>query len=611
MKPRNYQNKAVEVTRLNKVNLFTMPQRSGKSFVFFMLVDKYKFKKVLIIVGYRKILKQLKTYFEDSTFILAGEEFNPEARVHIASFQTMNNRDIDLTQYSCIIQDEYHSRLSKKAKEVVFQEDCTVCLFTGTPLDNTNRRLTKGIDNFIQPTSVRELLENNWLAPTKFLMNSNMIESNKGELKTNRQDFDENTVRRIIQKEDLLQNIKNLILEENLLDNHHTVIYVNYIQTATELYEKLSELPNVNIIHSKMSQKEQDLALQRYENGSQGIIISVRSLSLGWDSPKTDRLIYGLFTKIHSLALQILWRASTINPEDPSKQAICYDMTGQLANINPYTDFSEYGKFKESCKNQCKVFPENSIERHICMESCNIPEDSFLICNGIPSHSFEEDPYKSEFVTKGKPCKQGHPFYQIEYKTTVPPDSIGKLWKWSKCPSCQFITRYTLTTITEPLKTIEMYQEDIPQNEVTVLYNRELRQALLIIDDLKLKQYKYQVVKSQEELYTYCLSIFKSRKFTITCNVNLPKLDNITVNKSLEPYIEVVDWDKEGKQSSIMKKIVTTRLAKLITSFGYKKGFLFYLNKTISSNEKEWTTLLDKNPDKFKVNKLKQKLEEK
>ncbi|MCK5535636.1 MAG: DEAD/DEAH box helicase family protein, partial [Bacteroidales bacterium] len=207
LKPRPYQSLATNNVQEKKINLIVMPQRSGKSFTMEMIIQTLQPKKTLIIVGYRKIILQLKNYFDDSTFILSGKPFNSNAAVHIASFQTLDNRNIDLSQYDCIIQDEYHSRTSKKAKSIVFQENTTICLFTGTPLDNKNRLLTKDIDNLIQPTSVKELIENKWLAPTQFSMNSNMIERNSQDLFTKKQDFDETVVRRIIQKEDLLELI--------------------------------------------------------------------------------------------------------------------------------------------------------------------------------------------------------------------------------------------------------------------------------------------------------------------------------------------------------------------------------------------------------------------
>ena len=50
--------------------------RAGKSFVMELAIDKYKFTKVLILVGYRKIVKQLSTYY-------AGNFTNPKAKVKV------------------------------------------------------------------------------------------------------------------------------------------------------------------------------------------------------------------------------------------------------------------------------------------------------------------------------------------------------------------------------------------------------------------------------------------------------------------------------------------------------------------------------------------------
>ena len=62
MQPRLYQQQAVDAIQLGKTNLLCLPMRSGKSFVMELAIDKYQFNKVLILVGYRKIVKQLSTY---------------------------------------------------------------------------------------------------------------------------------------------------------------------------------------------------------------------------------------------------------------------------------------------------------------------------------------------------------------------------------------------------------------------------------------------------------------------------------------------------------------------------------------------------------------------
>lgn len=310
MKPRPYQQEAVDSIELGKTNLLCLPQRSGKSFVMKLAIDQLKFSKVLILVGYRKIVKQLSTYYPNtSTFILAGEEFDHSKQIHIATHQTFNNRTIDINEYDCIIIDEFHSRMSATVYELL-DNSATHLLFTGTPLTNRNRIITKGIDKFIQPVTVKDLLENDYIAPTKFMSNSDIIGKHANELKTTKQDFDETIVRQLIKTEDMLGNIRKLIIDNSLDTKHNTVIYVNYIDTAEQLHTLLTDLNNVQLVHSKLSDKQQTQALADYESGP-GILINVRALSLGWDSPRTDRLIYGFFTKIHSLALQILWRAST------------------------------------------------------------------------------------------------------------------------------------------------------------------------------------------------------------------------------------------------------------------------------------------------------------
>ena len=106
MQARPYQQTAVDSIKLNQVNLCVLPMRAGKSYLIKLIIDKYQFKKVLIVVGYRKIVQQLASYFPSHTHILSGLPFDHTQQVHLASFQTIANRDIDLSEYDLIVQDE-------------------------------------------------------------------------------------------------------------------------------------------------------------------------------------------------------------------------------------------------------------------------------------------------------------------------------------------------------------------------------------------------------------------------------------------------------------------------------------------------------------------------
>lgn len=582
MQPRLYQTAAVNDIQLGTTNLLSLPMRSGKSAIMKFVIDQYKFNKVLIIVGYRKIVLQLSNYYQDRfTYILSGESFDHSKQVHIATHQTFNNRDINSSEYDCIIIDEFHSRTSKAVYDLL-NNQATHLLFTGTPLTNRNKLITKGIDNFIQPVTVMELLKQNFIAPTKFLSNSDILGKHAEQLTTSKQDFDQDVVRQIIKTEDLLGNIRKLIIEQQLDTKHNTVIYVNYIETADTLHKLLIDLNNVQLVHSKLTDKQQNQALIDYESGP-GILINVRALSLGWDSPQTDRLIYGFFTKIHSLALQILWRASTLNPNNPDKIAHVYDLTGQLGFVNPYTDFSSYSK-KQSCKDQClEQYGNDPMQLYFCMESCK-GEPIVVTCDGKQPYHHTENPFIQDYrVVEGKPCGEPYPSWKFKYKTVDA--GLGLVTKYQKCP-CGCITAYDVKTLHQPSELIPVYDEHKIMNTLTILFSKEHMKALALFDDVAKTKYKLMQFDSSESLYIEACKFFGSKPFQILSNAAMPKLPNVSVNNRLSVVLPLIKWDTPN--SGFIKKLVKHKLEHICEFLDIKKGFVYYLAKHITShNEKQ------------------------
>lgn len=610
MHARPYQQQAVDLIQLNKVNLLCLPMRAGKTFIMALAINQYKFKKVLVVVGYRKIVEQLAKYFPSHTHILAGMSFDHSAQVHLASFQTLANREINLQEYDCIIQDEYHSRTSKTAANIVFQSSCTVLLFTGTPLTDSNKLLVKNIDNFIQPITVKELIDNKWLAPTRFLSNSTVITDHSKELSTTKQDFDENVVRQIIQKEHILQNIIELINSKKLDTEHKTLIYVNYIATANELYALLKHHHNVFIVHSQLTNKQQTKAIQEYQAVKFGILINVRALSLGFDSPTTDTLIYAFFTKIHSLCLQILWRASTIDPDNPNKIATVYDMTGQLAFVNPYTDFKSYSN-KLSCKDQCaKQYPTDPLAQYFCMESCT--SNPILVpCIGKLSPSLAKHPFISNYtVFEGKPCMESRPVWEYEYKSQD--ISLGLIRKWSKCLGCGCISYYDVQTMTTQTVLTEVYREDKPTNTVIIIFNESLHKAFAVFDKLKSTTYIKGFYSSSTDIITTATKYFGASSFTIVANRKLSNLPDLTVLPALSNAIDYVSWDEASDNSNFIKYLIRAKLTEVCSEHAIKPGYIHYTMQLVNSdNEKQVLTFLNKsNLDRAKVVKFFKKFQD-
>lgn len=582
MQPRQYQTTAVDAIVIGKTNLICLPMRAGKSAVMKFAIDKHQFSRVLIIVGYRKIVKQLSSYYPDRyTYILSGEPFDHSKQIHIATHQTFNNRDICPSEYDCIIIDEFHSRMSA-AVYALLDNSATHLLFTGTPLTPKNKIITKGIDNFIQPVTVKDLLEAKYLAPTKFMSNSDILGRHAQELLTTKQDFDQSIVRQIIKTEDLLGNIRKLIIEQQLDTKHNTVIYVNYIETAEQLFALLSDLNNVQLVHSNLPDKQQSQALVDYESNP-GILINVRALSLGWDSPRTDRLIYAFFTKIHSLALQILWRASTINPSDPTKIATVYDMTGQLGFVNPYTDFSSYSK-KKSCKDQCyEQYGSDPMQLYFCLESCH-GEPIVVTCDGKQPFHHNENPFITNYrVIEGTPCKQPYPSWEFQYRTIDA--GLGLVTKYQKCP-CGCVTAYDVKTLHQPSDMIPVYDEHKIMNTVTILFSKERMRALALFDDISKSTYKILQFDSSESLYIEACKFFNSKQFQIVSNARLPKLPNVFVNNQLNAVLPLIVWDTPN--ANFIKKLIKFKLEQLCEYFGVKPGMIYYVSKYIQrDNEKQ------------------------
>lgn len=581
MIPRQYQLDTVQQIELNKVNLCSLPMRSGKSFIIKLIIEHYDFKKVLILVGYRKIVLQLSNYFPDHTYILSGKEFNHEAKIHIGTFQTFNLRDININEYDCIIIDEFHSRMSETVYELL-NNQATHLLFTGTPLTPRNKLITKGIDKLIQPVTVKDLLEAGYLAPTKFMSNSDILGRHAQELLTTKQDFDQSVVRQIIKTEDLLGNIRKLIIDQQLDTKHNTVIYVNYIETAEQLYNLLADLNNVQLVHSKLTDKQQSAALEAYDSAP-GILINVRALSLGWDSPNTDCLIYAFFTKIHSLALQILWRASTLNKHNPNKVATVYDMTGQLGFVNPYTDFSSYSK-KKSCKDQCyEQYGDDPMQLYFCLESCK-GEPIVVTCDGKQPFYHNENPFITNYrIISGTPCKQPYPSWEFQYKTVDA--GLGLVTKYQKCP-CGCVTAYDVKTLHQPAEMIPVYNELKIMNTVTILFSKERMKALAIFDDISKSNYRIFQFDSSETLYIEACKFFHSKPFQIISNARLPKLPNVEVNSRLSAVLPLIAWDTPN--ANFIKKLIKFKLEQLCEYFGIKPGMIYYVSKYIQrDNEKQ------------------------
>ena len=598
---RPYQQQYIDNIQITKSNLIISPMRSGKSLIIKGIIDKYfSDKKVLIIVGIRHIVLQLATYYAESdfTFILAGKDFDHTKRIHVSSFQTLTRRDIELTDYDAVFIDEVHMRFNTSIVKQIRKLECTRVYFTGTPITNRNTFLSDEFDNVLEFTNIKQMIDDGYLAPTRFLMIGNMLKD-EDSMKLRNGDYVNEDIDQIIDKTALIDWI---IKDDSVYEwstNHKTIMYTNSIATTEKIVNQFNS-PNIRAIHSKLTAKQIEDTMHWFESVSNGIIINCRMLTVGVDIPSADTVVYLLPTKIHSLFLQSIFRAST---KSGDKVATVYDYSGMLNKVNPYDN--QWKKPKLSCKDQCiKQYPNDPLAQYFCMEACK--SNPILVpCRGQLPISLAEHPFISNYqIHSGKPCNESRPMWEYEYKQTNP--STGILTKWTKC-KCGCVTSYDVRTLAEPSAMIQVYSDAKPTNTVTVLLSVEQHKALALFDDLSSKLYHIGMYDSSEAIYEAATQYFQSKPFQIMSNVQL-KLPNVQVNPNLDQVMPLIDWFSDNQ--GFIKKLIKAKLTSMVSDFAMKPGYTWYvLNAVNESNQKSVLQFLKSDPDRSKFIKYFKKLQ--
>ena len=599
MVDRPYQTQYINGIQPNKSNLLISTMRSGKSHMLERIIDKhFAGKRVLVLVGMRNIVLQLANYFPDHTFILAGKHHDDTKHIHLATFQTFVRRDVDLSSYDLIAIDEAHMRYDTTIVKQIRALNCTRLFMTGTPLKPNGRFLDPTIDNILEFTSMKQMLEDGYLAPTRFISRYNLLAS-ESEIGVKGGEYVDVDVERILDKQAVVDQLVADATEFKWATEHKCILYVNSITTATKVFDAFADPFNVRVIHSKLTKQQLADVTDWYGSTDHGIIINVRMLTIGYDSPSTDTILYLTPTRIVSLFLQSVWRASTLNGD---KVASVYDYSGTLGRINPF--FNDWRKAKPTCREQCESI-RDPMQRFFCQASCK-SDPPMSNCTGQLPYSFIDNPYVSNFtVHAGSPCGESVPSFECKFKTTEP--AIGISRRWRKC-KCGTVTYYDIETLQKPSEMVELYQAEVKRDTVTVVYSREHKKAIAAFDCLNKSSYSIFKFNSSQELYEKCLEYFPST-FQIVSNIAMPKLPNVAVDKSLDFVLSLItDWDSDNK--GLVRKLIKAKCLSIVDFLGMKKGFVYYFMKGVTSkNEKEVLEFLNgESINRQKLSKFSQKI---
>lgn len=309
---RDYQKKIIKDTfqalHTHKAPCVVAPCGAGKSVIIATIIKIFTDKKanVLFLVHVKELQEQIK-----NTLINAGVNVN---YVNVAMVQTQVRKTSDRTDYKLIVTDENHHSLANSYVKIYERYSNAKRIgFTATPIRLNGGGLGDVNDILIESVDVQWLIENNFLAPFKYLAPS-VIDVDK--LKLSKGDYSNKSIDGSFKKS-ILGDVKKIY--DKYLKGCKTIVYCHSIEHSEVVAKTLGGVT----LHSKIDKYQRDQIINDFRTGKVNVLCNVMVLGEGFDVPDCDAVILLRPTKSLSLFIQQSMRCMRYKP---NKQAIIVDM---------------------------------------------------------------------------------------------------------------------------------------------------------------------------------------------------------------------------------------------------------------------------------------------
>lgn len=391
MKLRPYQEQSIEKLRASiqgghKTPILCLPTGAGKTVTFSHLAHKAIEKGSFIhVVCHRAELieqaeKTLKAYGVD----LKHVAFN--------MVQTLTRSPHKIPQADLTIIDECHIGNFRKFCDIV-QDHTQIIGVTATPLSASKRNpLNLTFDDVIAPVQISDLIDEGFLAkPVYHLANVNtdsLVLNSTGDFSNASQDA-------------AYSQLFNLDTLTRALDEckGKTIIFCASIEMA----ERVAELCDGILVHSKMSKREREARVKYYMKEDAATIVNCGILTAGFDDPSIRNVIVYRATTSLTLWLQMCGRGSRPDTEDFH----IYDLGNNVRRLGSWDLKRDW---KQLFKAQGQKDKEGAIPMKNCISCEALIYASQMECNVCG----EAQPRKT------KQEAEAQEFEVIEYGQNVP-----------------------------------------------------------------------------------------------------------------------------------------------------------------------------------------------
>lgn len=306
------------------------PTGSGKSVMIAEICKRYSHQKIVILVNVSKLVGQLSHHLTavaiDHGIVKAGEEafLDEKQTVQIVMEQTYYSRKDKLSiTADIIIRDEHHigftgERFAEITKKL---EPRVVIGFSATPYDQNGVALP-GYETFSK-VDIKRLTYNGFLAPaktfiTKFGQALDFSKIGKSG------DYTESEIDSVLNNDEYNSNVAGIYRDFCGVKTKAIVFVsgIDHAEALAEMFDKYS-VPAFTY-HSKNSAKVNEINMDGFKNGQVSVLISVSSLTTGFDMPDCKVVLNCRPTKVRSLYVQMIGRV--LRPTaDPLAEALIID----------------------------------------------------------------------------------------------------------------------------------------------------------------------------------------------------------------------------------------------------------------------------------------------
>lgn len=329
---RPYQQEAIDKARQsfmqgNKKIVLTLATGAGKSVIARKIAETARGK--VIYLTYRNVLiDQMRETFKGID-------------IEFGTLQKFGREETEL--YDLVIIDEVHWGIGSKLHNNINYK--YMLGLSATPIDAKGNALD--FDEVIDIVQLTDLIDMGYAAPVKVLSTSKV--STKG-LKTIAGDFSVKEAYSLMAASEIKKDIVNVY--NTHAKDLKTIIYCVNIQHAEELKEEF--IQNGIECESVHSKKKVDDIIQDFRDNKVKVLFNVDILTTGLDLPDIYCLILASPTKSLIKATQIYGRATRLDPNNPSKEALIIDCAEVVHNTqHPLQRFDFTKKSSDKVKS-CK-----------------------------------------------------------------------------------------------------------------------------------------------------------------------------------------------------------------------------------------------------------------